>query len=190
LNVNVVNQSTNQLLASGVLTVAPASPALLTNPSFPTTTKSPNNQPAIQVAALNYETDSSGNTVVSCNGVANAAPASAACPAGVKPVKRGATIVLFLTGQGLVPGMPADGAPAPSTPLWTPLRPSVYLGGSTLVPDANVTYTGLAPTLIGVWQINVTVPATTPVGEVPVFVKFNDRASMVSGYPWTVIQVQ
>lgn len=190
LNVNVVNQSTNQLLASGVLTVAPASPALLTNPSFPTTTKSPNNQPAIQVAALNYETDSSGNTVVSCNGVANAAPASAACPAGVKPVKRGATIVLFLTGQGLVPGMPADGAPAPSTPLWTPLRPSVYLGGSALVPDANVTYTGLAPTLIGVWQINVTVPATTPVGEVPVFVKFNDRASMVSGYPWTVIQVQ
>jgi uncharacterized protein (TIGR03437 family) len=190
LDVSVVNKSTNQVMASGILSMAPAAPALLTN-GFPTSTANPSTkQPAVQVAALNYEKDSSGKDLpVTCNGKAGAAQPSPACPGGVKPVKRGQVIALYLTGQGFLPGMPADGAQA-SGALSTPLRPSVYMGGSTYIADSAILYTGLAPILIGVWQINVIVPDTTPVGEVPVFVLFNDRTSTVQGYPYTVIQVE
>jgi uncharacterized protein (TIGR03437 family) len=183
LDVSVVNKTTNQVMASGILSMAPAAPGLLTN-GFPTT------PPAIQVAALNYEKDGNGKDLpVTCNGKAGAAQPSPDCPGGVKPVKRGQVIALFLTGQGFLPGMPADGDQAASA-LQTPLRPSVYMGGSTYIPDSAVLYSGLAPKQIGVWQINVRVPDTTPVGEVPVFVRFNDRTSMIEGYPFTVIQVE
>jgi uncharacterized protein (TIGR03437 family) len=37
--------------------------------------------------------------------------------------------------------------------------------GATIVPAANIKYSGLAPSLVGVWQINVLIPdsvITTP----------------------------
>jgi uncharacterized protein (TIGR03437 family) len=34
------------------------------------------------------------------------------------------------------------------------------MGPPPLVPSENITYSGLAPTLVGVWQINVVIPST------------------------------
>jgi len=41
----------------------------------------------------------------------------------------------------------------------------------------NVQYSGLAPGYVGLWQINVTIPAGTPAGAVPVRVVINSTAS-------------
>jgi len=80
-----------------------------------------------------------------------------------KPLVRGQVIVLFGTGQGSVPNGPADGTVAVG-PLPTADRPRVVIGGVD-VPDANVEYSGLAPGLIGVWQINVRVPQEVTAGN-------------------------
>jgi uncharacterized protein (TIGR03437 family) len=51
--------------------------------------------------------------------------------------------------------------PAPSDPLPAAIiTPNVSLGGVAM----NVTYAGLMPGQVGVYQINVTVPAKVPQG--------------------------
>jgi uncharacterized protein (TIGR03437 family) len=45
--------------------------------------------------------------------------------------------------------------------------------GTDFVPAANIQYSGLAPTLVGVWQINVLIPdsvITTPTNPTQVVV--------------------
>ena len=96
------------------------------------------------------------------------------------PAPAGSIITIYMTGQGYISGMPPDGNIS-NAALSTPFRPSVYIGGTTLVPDANITYTGLAPTLVGVWQLNVKIPndvISTPTTPVQVFVQAD---SLVSG---------
>ncbi|HYO80008.1 MAG TPA: hypothetical protein VES20_01295, partial [Bryobacteraceae bacterium] len=93
-----------------------------------------------QVAALNED-----GTV---NSASNRAP-------------RGTIVQLFGTGQGVVPGAPPEGEP-PTTALETTAKPRVFIGGGDFVPEENVIYSGLAPGLVGVWQINVRIPQTTP----------------------------
>jgi uncharacterized protein (TIGR03437 family) len=73
-------------------------------------------------------------------------------------IARGEVIQLFGTGQGFVPGAPPDGEAA-TGPVETPSKPRVIIG-TDFVPDENVIYSGLAPGLPGVWQINVRVPST------------------------------
>jgi uncharacterized protein (TIGR03437 family) len=51
----------------------------------------------------------------------------------------------------------------------------VTIGGIAATP---VLYSGLAPGLVGLYQINVQVPANAPLGDaVPVFVSVNGVAS-------------
>jgi uncharacterized protein (TIGR03437 family) len=80
----------------------------------------------------------------------------------------GQPLVIYASGQGDVSPAVADGAPAPAQPLAvTPLRPDVVIG----YQRAQVTFSGLAPGWIGLWQLNVTVPANVPSGSgVPVVV--------------------
>ncbi len=92
------------------------------------------------------------------------------------PVPRGQVVQLFGTGQGAVQNAPADGtasaglAPTTNTPQ--------VLIGSTFVPAANVQYSGLAPDLVGVWQINVLVPENAITGsDVPIQVFMNSIPS-------------
>lgn len=108
-----------------------------------------------QVAALNQD-----NTVNSAT----------------NPLTRGQILQLFATGQGPVANAPPDGQAA-TGPLPTAVHPQILLGGM-LVPDANVQYSGLAPDLVGVWQINFTVPATVMAGNaVPITVIMNSIPS-------------
>ena len=82
---------------------------------------------------------------------------------GSQPVKRGDFLAIYCTGLGAVNNTPADGAPAPSSPpLATTLaNPSVIIGGLPAV----VSYSGLAPGLVGLYQVNVQVPNNAPTGD-------------------------
>lgn len=89
------------------------------------------------------------------------------------PLVRGNVIVLFGTGEGPVPNGPPDGSPA-TGPTPTAATPVIIFGQGDNVIQADPTdiqYSGLAPGLIGVWQINVRVPTTVTAGnQVPVVV--------------------
>lgn len=85
------------------------------------------------------------------------------------PAKGGTFISLFGTGAGLVSGAPPDGTPSPNQPVPTDSLPEVYINGVHLDP-ADVTYSGLAPGFIGLWQINAKVPTIVPTPAFPVSV--------------------
>jgi len=101
--------------------------------------------------------------VVNADGRVNS-PANAA--------RRGDTVQIYATGQGLSPAVAglADGAAAPATPqALTRAVPEVTIGGRR----AAVRVSGLLPGAVGVWQITTAVPSDTPVGSaVPVTVRF------------------
>ncbi len=101
-----------------------------------------------------------GAVVIASSGVL-AAPVGAF--PGSQPVVRGDFLAIYCTGLGAVNNTPADGAPAPSSaPLATTLAtPSVTIGGE----PATVSYSGLAPGLVGLYQVNVQVPASVPTGD-------------------------
>jgi uncharacterized protein (TIGR03437 family) len=140
---------TNELLAGGVLAVSEAGPGFFT--------ESQNGQG--QVLALNEN--------FSRNGPSN-------------PAARGTIVQLFGTGQGPVSPAVASGQAAPSSPLATSVatptadgatcltvQPSVCVAiGSTF---GEVTFSGLAPGFVGLWQINVKIPEGAITGDaVPV----------------------
>jgi uncharacterized protein (TIGR03437 family) len=180
IDVIVSRASTGEILGYNTATVVTASPGLITN-SLPTGLAG-----AIQVSAQQF-----ADNPVTCNGLANTTNTDTVhCPGGIRPANRGETITLYLTGQGVVSGMPADGDQAPAgSKITTSTLPRVIIG-SDFVPDGNVTYSGLAPTLVGVWQINVVIPDKVAPGTTPVAVVYKDVASSDSGYPATVIQVK
>ena len=98
-----------------------------------------------------------------------------------KPLVRGRYITLFGTGQGLVANAPPDGTPATDiTP--TTDRPRVVIGGVD-VQDSDIQYSGLAPGLIGVWQINVRVPQEVTAGnQIPVVVYLRSVPSQLNTF--------
>jgi uncharacterized protein (TIGR03437 family) len=86
------------------------------------------------------------------------------------PAKAGSVIQLFATGTGKLSGGPPDGAPAQG-PVKTGSKPSVFIN-TGFIPESDVLYSGLAPGLVGVWQINARVPKNAPPGNVPVVIVF------------------
>lgn len=77
------------------------------------------------------------------------------------PIHPGDTIVIYATGLGRTQPSVDAGMPAPSSPLaGAIIAPTVSLGGATL----NVSYAGLVPGEVGVYQINATVPWQVPEG--------------------------
>ena len=87
----------------------------------------------------------------------------------INPAKAGATYIsIYCTGLGPVTNQPVTGAAASANVLSeTIMRPTVMIGG---VPT-GILFSGLAPTFVGLYQINVQVPAAVPFGDtVPVIV--------------------
>jgi uncharacterized protein (TIGR03437 family) len=80
-----------------------------------------------------------------------------------KPAQIGETVALFLTGLGVVSPIVNDGAPGPTNPFAeTPADAiTAYIGGT----QAAVQYSGLAPGLPGLYQLNLTVPAGVTAGN-------------------------
>jgi uncharacterized protein (TIGR03437 family) len=105
----------------------------------------------------------SGQGAILIAGTADVAAPSGSIPGrSTRPVKRGEYLSIYCTGLGAVTKRPASGAPSPSNPLsTTTATPSVTFGG---VP-AVVSFSGLAPGFVGLYQVNVQVPQSTPTGS-------------------------
>jgi uncharacterized protein (TIGR03437 family) len=94
------------------------------------------------------------------------------------PAIAGHIITLYCTGQGYIAGAPPDGTVSGAA-LPTAQPPLVFIG-SQIQSGSAITYTGLAPTLVGVWQINVTIPSdaiTLPNSPTDVLVIYGNIAS-------------
>jgi len=80
---------------------------------------------------------------------------------------RGQPAVLYVNGLGPVSNTPPSGVQSSSTSLSrTTTDPVVTIGGQ----KAQVLFSGLTPQTVGLYQINVVVPANTPVGLQPLTV--------------------
>ena len=93
------------------------------------------------------------------------------------PAAAGSSIIqIYATGLGAVSNQPATGAPAPAVaPLaMTATTPIVTIGGA----QATVLFSGLAPELVGVYQINAIVPSGSATGSaVPVSISIGGAVS-------------
>jgi uncharacterized protein (TIGR03437 family) len=93
---------------------------------------------------------------------------------------RGQTVTLYITGEGQVSPSVADGdTPAPGTALSRLPKPiqavSLTVGG---VPVAMpLPFIGITTGLVGVTQINFTIPTNAPLGKVPVVVTVGAASS-------------
>jgi uncharacterized protein (TIGR03437 family) len=91
------------------------------------------------------------------------------------PAKVGSTIIAYLTGAGAVSPAVADGEPARSSP------PSSVTSNVTATigsQTAQVSFAGLAPDFVGLWQVNVVVPAgLTKAGDYPLIISVDGQAS-------------
>mgnify|MGYP005847561245 CR=1 FL=1 len=81
------------------------------------------------------------------------------------PVRRGRVAQLFVNGLGPVDNTPPSGELTPPAPLARTLsQPVVTVGGWT----AGVQFSGLAPYNVGLYQLNIVVPAGLQAGLYPV----------------------
>jgi uncharacterized protein (TIGR03437 family) len=115
---------------------------------------------------------SSQGTVVIAGTPLFAAPQSVP---GSRPAHPGEFITIYSTGLGAVSNQPATGMAAQASPLsGTIATPTVTIGGIV----AQVSSSGLAPGAVGLYQVNVQVPAGAPAGDaVPVILSIGGIAS-------------
>ncbi len=97
------------------------------------------------------------------------------------PARPGEFLVLFGTGLGAVQPPVSSGQPAPGSPrlAQTVNAPLVNIGG---IP-APVTFSGLAPGFVGLYQVNVQVPMEVPAGTQPVQI-------IVDGVPSNTVTIE
>jgi uncharacterized protein (TIGR03437 family) len=110
------------------------------------------------------------------------------------PAPAGSTITFYGTGQGQVSPAVADGTAASASPLSNTIavptsdaKTCTNTQPSMCVAIGNafgaIQYSGLAPGFIGLWQINVTIPAgVTPGSAVPVRV-------LIDGAPSNIVTI-
>ena len=104
-----------------------------------------------------------------------AAPANSISGASSRSVRRGEYISVFCTGLGDVTTRPASGEAAPAGSLSTTLAGPLASIGSVSAP---VTFSGLAPGFVGLYQVNVQVPDAAPLGNaVPLVLSVSGVAS-------------
>ncbi len=94
------------------------------------------------------------------------------------PAVAGETVLIYCTGLGVVTSAPADGAAA-SGAANTTLTPTVSIGGS----PAAVSYAGLAPGYVGLYQVNAAIPSGLASGNQPVVITSNGVSSPAAMLP-------
>ncbi|MGO4885639.1 MAG: hypothetical protein ACLP59_33180 [Bryobacteraceae bacterium] len=88
------------------------------------------------------------------------------------PVSPGETIIIYAIGLGALATSQTDGEPA-TGPDSTVVTPTVTIAGML----AKVLYSGLTPGDIGLYQLDVVVPANAPIGAQLVTVTMQDVVS-------------
>ena len=96
------------------------------------------------------------------------------------PAQPGQYIILYANGLGAVDHPPLSGEATPSQQLASTLvQPTVTIGGVA----ANVLFSGLTPDSIGLYQIDVQVPANAPAGMQPVVITQSGVSSQPANLP-------
>src|SRR5258708_32012809 len=85
------------------------------------------------------------------------------------PAAIGDFISIFSTGLGALDQAATSGALPPSPPPQTLALPLVTIAGF----PAQVTYSGLAPCCVGLYQVNAQIPSGTPPGSQPLQIVIN-----------------
>lgn len=80
---------------------------------------------------------------------------------GSSPAKTGETIILYATGLGAVTPAISNGANSLDRTRTLVTVPTVLIGGV----NASVQFAGLAPQFVGLNQLNIVVPANSPLGD-------------------------
>jgi uncharacterized protein (TIGR03437 family) len=80
-----------------------------------------------------------------------------------KPAAKGEVVALFFTGGGLLTPAVATGVPGPVPAAEMALPITVKVAGN----DAPISFKGYAPGLLGVYQLNFTIPTTSACGPQP-----------------------
>jgi uncharacterized protein (TIGR03437 family) len=123
-----------------------------------------------------FTTNSSGSgqgAILNASDSSFAAPAGSIIGAGARPAIRGDFVTIYCTGLGPVSNRPGTGFAAGGNSMTT-TTPVVTIGGIQVVPS----FSGLAPTFVGLYQINVQVPPSAQPGSaVPVAVSINGAPS-------------
>ncbi len=90
------------------------------------------------------------------------------------PAHPGETIVVYGLGFGSTQPVVTSGVAAPVPPAWTAATPTVRIGSAS----AEVSFSGLTPGAVGLYQLNIKVPPETSPGDaVPLVVTFGSAAS-------------
>ena len=129
---------------------------------------------------FSVSTDGQGQGIIqnSDNPPTFAAPVGSVAGASSRPARRNDVIVIYASGLGLVtPALPSGLFPAMAgTTLRRLVNPlQVRIGGQL----ATVEFEGLSPDYVGLYQVNVRIPASAPLGDaVPVQITtFEGQAS-------------
>jgi uncharacterized protein (TIGR03437 family) len=87
------------------------------------------------------------------------------------PAKAGSTIIAYFTGGGAVSPAVADGAAGDSNASVGSVTATI---GSQ---PATVTFAGLAPGFVGLWQANITVPSVSSTADLPLTISAGGQTS-------------
>jgi len=146
--------------------------ANMTNPQITVQTSStgaPVTLTVLQSQPGIFTTNQSGSgqgAILIANTASLAAPAGAF--PGSRPVQRGEYIEIFSTGLGPVFNTPPSGAVTPDGSSTLVFPPTVTIGGAA----ATVSFAGLAPGYVGLYQVNVQIPQAASVGNAVPLVLF------------------
>jgi uncharacterized protein (TIGR03437 family) len=138
-------------------------------------TSAPITVPIANLAPGIFLLNASGQAAVLVAGTASIAAPVGTFPAS-RPVQRSEYISIYCTGLGPVTNEPATGAAAGANPVsLTSVNPvTVSIGGVS----APVTFSGLAPGFLGLYQVNAQVPSTSPIGPaVPLTISIGGKTS-------------
>jgi len=100
--------------------------------------------------------------------------------ANLHPAKAGDILVVYALGLGTTSPSQADGVPAPGIAS-AALPVGVTIGGVALAA-ADILYAGVSPSYIGLYQINLRVPAGVAAGNQPMVLTVGTNQSPTGGY--------
>jgi uncharacterized protein (TIGR03437 family) len=91
---------------------------------------------------------------------------------------KGRPVVIYATGQGVIDPPVATGKIAPVSPL----SRSSNVTATIAEKDAHVDFAGMTPEFVGLWQVNVVIPADAPSGLAELVLTVNGSYQSVPVY--------